>query len=280
MLHQEPIRAFTPKVRVAFETYFNEEHTSARTLMNATTYAQYLHFLANPEQKIVEKDKIEKGRLHSEKCRAIKEYCVDSKKQLLNVAPKKRDITKPQAFVYDAFDHIKKVHADGGHNSYKKTYQQVKKEVFGISRAEVQWLLEHCQVYMLNRQNTTCTLLQPIVVREILARVQADLIDIRTKPDGKYVWILHLKDHFSKFSILYALTSKKASEITFYINLFARHLGIPGILQCDNGREFKGSLLPFLKKHNIKLINGRPQTSQTKDLVERANIVVKDKIAK
>ena len=142
------------------------------------------------------------------------------------MAQKKGDITKPQAFVYDAFDHIERIHAAGGHKGYKKTFQQVKKEVFGISRAEVQWLLEHCQVCLLNRQNTMRAPLQPIVVREILARVQADLIDMRTKPDGKYVWILHLKDHFSKFSMLDALTSKRASEITFYINLFVRHLGV------------------------------------------------------
>ncbi len=57
------IRAFAPEVRTAFETYLNEERASARTLMNATKRAQYLHFLANPEQKIAEKDKIEKARL-------------------------------------------------------------------------------------------------------------------------------------------------------------------------------------------------------------------------
>lgn len=134
---------------------------------------------------------------------------------------------------------------------------------------------------MLNRQqNTTRALLQPIVVRDILARLQADLIDMRTNPEGEYVWILHLKDHFSKSSMLYTLTSKIASEITFCINFFVRHLGVPGILQCDNGRDFKVALLLFLKKHNIKLINGRPRTPPTQRLVEQANSVVKDKIAK
>ena len=91
----------------------------------------------------------------------------------------------------------------------------------------------------MNRQNTTRALLQPIVVTEVLGRVQADLIEMLTKPDGEHVWIQHLKDHFFKFIILYALASKRASEITYYISLFVRHLGIPGILQCDNRREFK-----------------------------------------
>ena len=94
------------------------------------------------------------------------------------------------------------------------------------------------------------------------------------------MWILHLEDHFSRFSILYALTSKKASRITYYISLFICHLGIRGILQCDNGRELKGALLLFLKKHNIRLVNGRPCTPRTQRLVEQANALVKDKITK
>ena len=205
---------------------------------------------------------------------------MDSRKQLLHVAQKKGDITEPQAFVYDAFDYIERIHTTRGHNGYKKTFQRVKKEVFGISRADVQWLLEHCQVCMVNRQNTTWAPLQSIVVTEVLGRVQADLIDMRIKPDGEHVWILHLKDHFSKFSMIYALTNKRASEIIYYISLFTRPLGIPGILQCDNGREFKGALLLFLKKHNIRLFNGRPRTPRTQGLVEQANAVVKNKITK
>ena len=51
---QDPVRAFTPEVRLAFEAYLNEVSKSGKALMNATKRAQYLHFLANPEQKIYE----------------------------------------------------------------------------------------------------------------------------------------------------------------------------------------------------------------------------------
>ena len=220
---QDPVQAFTPEVRAEFEAYLNASCTTNRNLMNATKRAQYLSFLADPEQKITGKDKAEKKRLHAEIRRAIKEFCVDSRGQLLHIAQKKGDITKPQAFVYDAFDYIKRIQAAGGHNGYKKTFQRVKNEVFAISRADVQWFFEHCQVCMVNRQNTTRAPLQPIVVT--LGRVQADLIDMRTKPDGEHVWILHLKDHFSKFSMLYALTSKRASEITYIYQLICPSFG-------------------------------------------------------
>ncbi len=205
---------------------------------------------------------------------------MDSRGQLLHIAQKKGDITKPQAFFHNAFDHIELIHAAGDHDGYKKTYQRVIKRVHGISRDDVQWLLEHCQVCLVNRQNSTRAPLQPIVVTEVLDRLQADLINICIKPDSEYVWILHLKDHFSKFSMLYTLKSKKASEIAYYIGLFVRHLGVLEILQCDNDREFKGALLVFHKKHNIKLINWRPRTPRTQGLVEQAHAVVKDKLRK
>ena len=91
--------------------------------MNATKRAQYLSFLADPQQKITKKEKAEKKQLHAEKRQAIKEFCVDSRRQLLHVAQKKRDITKPQASFYDLFDYIEQINTAGGHNGYKKTFQ-------------------------------------------------------------------------------------------------------------------------------------------------------------
>ena len=57
--------------------------------------------------------------------------------------------------------------------------------------------------------------------------------------------------------MLYALSSKKASEIAYYISLYIRHFMATGIFRCDNGREFKDALLIFLQKHGIKPIKGR-----------------------
>ncbi len=107
-------------MRKAFEEYLDNKTESGKTLMNATKRAEYLRYLADPEQKIHETDKVERKRLNAIKPRVIKEYCMDSRGQLLHIAQKKGDITKPQAFIYDAFDYIERIHAAGGHNGYKK----------------------------------------------------------------------------------------------------------------------------------------------------------------
>ncbi len=80
--------------------------------------------------------------------------------------------------------------------------------------------------------------------------------------------------------MFYALKSKKTLEIAYYIRLFVRHLGVSEIFQGNNSQEFKFALLMFLKKYNIKLINSRPRLPHTQRLVERANVVVKDKLQK
>ena len=57
--------------------------------------------------------------------------------------------------------------------------------------------------------------------------------------------------------------------------------GPPSILQTDNGREFCSSVIRNIaEEYGIKIILGRPRTPRTQRLVEQANGVVEDRIAK
>lgn len=49
---------------------------------------------------------------------------------------KKGDITKLQAFVYNAFDYIKRIYVIKNHEGYKN--QQVKKEVYKTFKDDIQ----------------------------------------------------------------------------------------------------------------------------------------------
>jgi hypothetical protein len=50
------------------------------------------------------------------------------------------------------------------------------------------------------------------------------------------------------------------------------------ILQCDNGKEFKGALSILLRRYGIKVINDALHTPQVQGLVKQANSVAKSKI--
>lgn len=106
----------------------------------------------------------------------------------------------------------------------------------------VEWLFQRCAVCLNHRRSNTRAPLQPIIASEIMKRVQIDLVDMKSQRDGHMKWILHIKDHFSKYTTLYAMPNKKASTVAKYIYMFILHCGIPDILQCDNGTEFKGMI--------------------------------------
>jgi hypothetical protein len=179
----------------------------------------------------------------------------------------------------EVFEVIKNEHLRLHHIGRDKLYYEVCQRFHGIKKEECAWISWHCRHCTLNRVNRGKRPLQPIEVSEVWERVQVDLIDMRHTPDGRYAWICHIKDHYSKFTQLYALESKHAEGIADCLVLFIQAFYPPKILQCDNGKEFKGAVLILLRKYGIKLINGAPRTPQTQGLVEQANGVVEQKIA-
>lgn len=104
------------------------------------------------------------------------------------------------------------------YNGYKKTVQQRKQEVYEISKNDVKWLFAHCQVFVLNWQNIITALLQMTITKELMAWVKSDLIDMPTKLNRKFASILHLNDHFFKFSIFYS--KAKGSQILHTISAY------------------------------------------------------------
>ena len=106
------------------------------------------------------------------------------------------------------------------------------------------------------------------MVNNTFERVQIDLINMRHEPSGCYKWILHAKDYFSKFSVLFPLVSKQCEPITECLTIYIMFFGLPKIIQCDNNTEFKGTLLLLLRQHGVKVINGNPRSPQTQGLVE------------
>ena len=101
---------------------------------------------------------------------------------------------------------------------------------------------------------------------------------MRADPDREYQWILHIRDHFSKYSCAYPLKSKESSEVAITLMVWIGQFSPPKILQCDNGNEFKGEVLPLVKFYGITVVHGRPRHPQSQGLIEQANAVLKQKI--
>ena len=89
----------------------------------------------------------------------------------------------------------------------KTTFSALNQQFFSIERQEVVFLLKYCKTCARTKPQTRTTRapLKPIEPHRMFERIQIDLIDISTTPDGEYIWILHIVDHFSKFTSSFAL---------------------------------------------------------------------------
>ena len=76
-----------------------------------------------------------------------------------------------------------------------------------------------------------------------LKHVEIDLTDFRNLPcscSSSHKWMLHINDHYSKYSWLIPLKSKTCEEgVQALQNVFFM-FGFPHTLQSDNGKELTG----------------------------------------
>jgi transposase InsO family protein len=121
-----------------------------------------------------------------------------------------------------------------------------------------------------------------IISLGFMTRLQIDLIDMRTRPDGEFKWILHCRDHFTKYSWVYALTRKEARQVAENLVQLFFQFGPCKILQSDNGKEFTAQIIKDLKIMwpGLVILNGRPRHPQSQGLVERGNSTLCDILGK
>ena len=79
-------------------------------------------------------------------------------------------------------------------------------------------------------------------------------------------WICDIRGCFPKFSILFALPSKGAVGVANVLSIHMMILGVPAILQTDNGKQFKGAVLQLVKNHGVKVRNGRARTTHVQGM--------------
>ena len=254
------IDAFPPEAIKSFQTYL--QTSTNRSMFDPARRASYRNWLSNPEAPISKMlPEKERARLRSERQRALHGFTL--KNNQLYRKGNKKNSNRIVAITYDAVNYIARAHDAIRHTGARKTHQRLLKEVYGISQDDVEALLPGYKICAVNRTNNTKPPLEPIIATRVLERVQINLINFWHQPDGRFKWVMHIKDHVSKFSALFAQTSKEASKCATSLSIFIKFLGEPEICQSDNGKEFKGVLLILLKRHGIKIVYGRPRTPRT-----------------
>lgn len=113
----------------------------------------------------------------------------------------------------EALDPIINEHLQLLHAGRDKVWAAIQKKYYGTNCQEVIFALKLCKNCTLNGPSATKAPLVPIITGRAWERVQIDLIDMQHEPSRQSKQILHIKDHFNKYTQLYPLKCKNAEPI-------------------------------------------------------------------
>ena len=182
--------------------------------------------------------------------------------------------------IEDTFDALKRAHIATGHGGRDRMRKLVSQKYDNIADTDIVLFKSHCSECQKKTKlpSTKGVAVRPILSSEFNSRAQIDLIDMQSAAHNSYKWILVYQDHLTKFVVIRALTSKRASEVAYHVLDIFLLLGSPSILQSDNGREFTAEVIQELKIlwPELHLVHGRPRHPQSQGSVERANGDIKD----
>lgn len=180
----------------------------------------------------------------------------------------------------EIFDVVEHEHNAIEHQGMNKTWHEIAPRYHGIPRDAVNWIIKRCSVCHSQQPNYRALFDVPIVSMNPMERIQMDLIDMRLNPDAQYQWVLHIKDHFSRFCMLFPIRERTSAEVAAHFATWVAFMGAPHILQTDHGPEFTDAVAQVAQQYGIRIVRGKPLVPRTQGLVERANGHVRRLIAK
>ncbi|CAF4134003.1 unnamed protein product [Rotaria magnacalcarata] len=186
------------------------------------------------------------------------------------------------AVVEHYYQILQEAHLKTGHGGRDKMRHEITQHYYWIPSKIIDSFLSTCMSCQVRRPLKLHVIPTAIISLGFMTRLQMDLIDMRTRPDGEFKWILHCRDHFTKYSWAYALPSKEARYVAESLLQLFFQFGSCKILQSDNGKEFTAQIIKDLKIKwpQLVILNGRPRHPQSQGLVERGNSTLCDILGK
>ncbi|XP_023220191.1 KRAB-A domain-containing protein 2-like [Centruroides sculpturatus] len=119
----------------------------------------------------------------------------------------------------------------------------------------------------------TKLVVKPILCNEMNSKCHVDLIDMQSKADEQYKFILVYQEHLTKFVQLRPLKTKRAEVVAYVLLHIFTIFDAPSILQSNNDREFANNVIKEMCNMwlELKMVHGKPRHSQNQGSVERCN---------
>jgi hypothetical protein len=200
------------------------------------------------------------------------------------------EILKQAVCMEDTFDLIQTYHSASAHKKVASTYHRLSAIYYNITAEQVSIYCSLCPTCassgMSHKNKSAKGAARPIRSTSFRDRIQADLVSYLNEPavDHNGVtmrYLLVVKDHFSKFIWLRALTDKSAKHVAAELKYLFHEIGFPLIFQTDNGLELIAEAVYEIIKADplCYSVTGRIRTPQDQGSVERGNQDVKKAIS-
>ena len=170
-----------------------------------------------------------------------------------------------------------------GEGAYKLA-KRISDSYAGISAQKVQeWLNRNEGHYRLRPQFRQNAPLRSIDSTQPMGRNQIDLVDFSSMPSKgydrlTYKYVLAILDVFSRYLVLRPLPAKESALVAKELQNVYGLIGIPNIINCDRGTEFRGCVSDFCSENNIQMIRSSPYTPRTQGKIERSHATWKRKM--
>ena len=142
-----------------------------------------------------------------------------------------------------------------------------------ISRFIKRW-----ETWQIRKKNPDKTIaIKYIESDEVKERFQVDLVQLSDYLHLERRYLCNCVDHLSKFACSRVIKHKTKEVVLAAIKEIFTIMGVPKILQSNNGGEFKNSILDqYLSKINVWHIFGSPYHPQSQGSVEACNRTIQD----
>ncbi|CAF3165394.1 unnamed protein product [Rotaria socialis] len=177
---------------------------------------------------------------------------------------------------------IKECHEEVHHQGRDKTWLEVKARYSWIPIYSIKLFISQCSVCRHRTYAPKSIAVKPYVSEGYLTRLQLELIDMTSVPDEEYKWILHVTDHFTKFTWAYPLKSSKIESITAQLLQQFSSFGIPHTLQSSMGEWFVANIIRDLKTTwaSLTVISNQSVNTEIQCFVQHNSQVIKSALYK
>ena len=168
--------------------------------------------------------------------------------RILNKANKR---VIPRRELHQTLSEVHKAIAQRGRD---KTEKYIRERNLEISQCVIEVFVSNSKLHQQQKgviDHQKQAVLHPLQGNNFLDQISFE-IPLPCNCRRTHQWLLHVIDHFSKFSWLFPLKRKQTNEVVQVLEKLFWSVGFPATLHSDNGGKFKSQMMSyFCQRHHI-----------------------------